>query len=186
MTQYLVVQVEKRRCYIASPGLSLVGFFPLLDIYVDRADRKHVTISVTAASAGLQGCPPSTTTFKRHVHHPPPPPYCPPFPRLINSNTHPFMRRDVLGIKGWKYIMDCRGPWTTTGRGGNGTFEHKRAKDHARGNGAGLATSQRARPIDRFQMAGGRPTRLLVCRAEDRQLPLQEYTIPPRQAGGSV
>ena len=125
MTRYLVVQVKERRCYIVSPGLSLVGSFPLFDIYVDCADRKHVTINVTEASAGLQGCPPSTTTFEQHVHHPPPPPYRPPFPRLINSNTHPFLRRDVLGIKGWKYIMDCRSPWATTGRGVMGRLNTK-------------------------------------------------------------
>ena len=57
MTQYLAVQVEERRCYIASPGLSIVGFFPLLDIDVHRANRKHVTINATEASAGLKGMP---------------------------------------------------------------------------------------------------------------------------------
>lgn len=55
------------------PVLPIVGFCPLLDIYIDRGCGKHVTINVTEASAGLEGYPPPPTTFKRHVHPSPPP-----------------------------------------------------------------------------------------------------------------
>ena len=47
----------------------------------------------------------------------PAPPRRPPFPRLIHSDTHPFLQRGAISFSEWKDIMAWRGPRMTLGRG---------------------------------------------------------------------
>lgn len=90
--------MAERRYHVAPHLISVVGFLSIGVHWLARAEQNSIfSLPATRETTGVSPLPPlpPTAPLECGIHLPPP------FPRLVHSHTHPFVRGSIGNCELW-------------------------------------------------------------------------------------